>query len=259
MAPTIDIIRNGTTFISRDPVLTPHGERLCSDLGLAYPFMDNITNLVVSPMRSAIQTCMEAFQSIIFQSGKKLILLPELQETSRSNLYTPLPLDAFDTLGSYKRFIDTTNVDRGSHLKGPETRFWPSLEKVEARARCARNFIRDLARTAGADAHIIIVTHGAFAHFLTQDFSGLVPGANTAWPRAGMRSYQFVHLERWDDDAALVETERSRAGRAQPAWADLDEADRARLRGIAVEELRKEAAGPETDDEFMMSGALPIP
>ena len=148
--------------------------------------------------------------------------------------------------------VDWTGLDPQWFLKGPDTDFAPIPEKVEERARRARVYLRELARTVvgernnnnnnnnnndddkdgggggssssshdtndgdGDDSngpHIVVVTHGEFAHWLTGDFVGVDHRHNTGWWNAEFRSYRFAgppDLHEGDTEAALVETARSR-------------------------------------------------
>ncbi|KAI0850806.1 hypothetical protein F5Y00DRAFT_268200 [Daldinia vernicosa] len=60
------------------------------------------------------------------------------------------------------------------HLKGHNSPYAPQVPKVEARARSARRHLLTLAREAieagKDDAYIVVITHGEFAHWLTDDF-----------------------------------------------------------------------------------------
>ncbi|KAI1750634.1 histidine phosphatase superfamily [Xylaria castorea] len=87
MAPIIDVIRHAesthnTTGNSnvRDPNLTTEGESQAFRFGRSYAFMGRISHVVSSPMRRAIRTSLIAFEDVLLE-GKKVILLPELQET----------------------------------------------------------------------------------------------------------------------------------------------------------------------------------
>lgn len=64
-----------------DPDLTPLGEEQCAKLRKNFPYHDNITYLVASPMRRTLRTCLLSFAPAI-EKGKKVIALPELQEVS---------------------------------------------------------------------------------------------------------------------------------------------------------------------------------
>ncbi|KAI5927654.1 hypothetical protein F4810DRAFT_721212 [Camillea tinctor] len=242
MAPVIDIIRTGETADFLDPPLTEEGLSQAAQLGQIYQETidtSNVSSIISSPMNSAIQTCLVAFKESIHK-GRNIVLLPELQETGIRAADTPLAADQAD-IAKYGEIIDYSNVDPDFWIKTRATRFEPTPEKVELRASCARRFIQDFARTAGDTGRVVVVTHGAFAHFLAGDFSGLTEGGGrTAWPEAGMRSYTFADLEGDDEEPELVETPESCAQHEHKSWAELGPEDRKRLRGYALEELLME-------------------
>lgn len=88
MAPIIDVIRhaeathNTTGNVNvQDPDLTPKGEAQASRLGRSYAFKQRISHIVSSPMQRTIRTALIAFEEVLSSEGKKVVLLPELQET----------------------------------------------------------------------------------------------------------------------------------------------------------------------------------
>ncbi|KAI8946617.1 histidine phosphatase superfamily, partial [Xylaria longipes] len=103
MAPVIDVIRHAqsthnTTRNSyvRDPNLTTEGEWQAYRFGRCYAFMGRISHVVSSPMRRAIRTSLIAFEDVLLE-GKKVILLPELQETGVRPSDTGQPPAALET------------------------------------------------------------------------------------------------------------------------------------------------------------------
>lgn len=119
---------------------------------------------------------------------------------------------------------------------------------VEDRAREARVFLRDLARRGPDDAHIVVVSHGGFIHFLTEDFSGLWAKCFTSYGNTTMRSFQFVDLHGDDPDAKLVQTEESCRLSRYSRFVDLSEREKMRLRSIAVARVEWQ----KRDWEYMM-------
>jgi len=101
----------------------------------------------------------------------------------------------------------------GWEKKGPTTRFATDVEKIEKRAVDTRVWLRNLAKEeANEDAHIVVVTHGTFAHFLVQDFEGM--DGFGGFEHGEWRSYHFKSLREMNDQKVkLVELESSRAKR----------------------------------------------
>jgi broad specificity phosphatase PhoE len=156
-----------------DPSL-PFGEAQCAALQKNFPYHDKVTHLVSSPLRRTLYTCLLAFTAEV-KAGKKVIALPELQETS------DLPCDTgsepeklqeeFDS-GPWKGTVDLSRVHKGWNDKSPHTKWAPEAHKIEARAREARRWLRDLGMKYGGNADIVVVTHGGFLHYFTEDWTG---------------------------------------------------------------------------------------
>jgi hypothetical protein len=138
--------------------------------------------------------------------------------------------------------IDTSEIKGEEWFrKDPDTSSFPSLAKVEERARVARARLRDLAqRFLDNDGRIVVVTHGGFAHFLVQDFSGL-----GVWPNAGFRSFQFANPYGDGDEAVLMETWESceRYADVVPInWELMNCEERVLQKSYAVDRLRRHEA-----------------
>ncbi|RYP49119.1 hypothetical protein DL768_005116 [Monosporascus sp. mg162] len=243
MGPTIDIVRHAEAFHNimgsgvRDPSLTPQGEVQCQNLALEFPYRDWVAYVVASPMRRTIETAILGFGAVL-AAGKKIIPLPELQEVNSSPSSTGSPADTLRA--EYGGTVDLARLDNDWYLKGPNTEFAPDPAKVEARARRARVWLRELARTVAADAHIVVVTHGEFVHWLTDDFAGVSMRFNTGWYNAEFRSYEFASLGGEDTEAALIETATSREKRGRAARLQ-SPSKKAELKNIAALRVREHA------------------
>ncbi|KAI0438095.1 histidine phosphatase superfamily [Xylaria telfairii] len=241
MAPVIDVIRHaesthnttGDVYV-RDPNLTTEGESQAFRFGRSYAFMGRISHVVSSPMRRAIRTSLIAFEDVLL-AGKKVILLPELQETGvrPSDMgQPPAEIEA-----AFKPQVDISLLDRDWYHKGQGSKYIPDLALVEERAREARVFLRELAQSGPDDAHIVVVSHGGFLHFLTEDFSGLSEKYFTSYGNTTTRSFQFVDLYGNDPDAKMVQTEESCQRSRFPRFIDMSEDDKQRLKSYAVERV----------------------
>ncbi|KAK4043103.1 histidine phosphatase superfamily [Parachaetomium inaequale] len=228
-----------------DPDLTPLGKDQCAHLARTFPFQSQLTHLVASPLRRTIYTCLLSFEPALQQqqqgSTKKVVVaLPELQEVS------PLPCDtgaAPEALAS--EFgpggqVDLGLVAPGWNVKTGDSPFAPVMARLEARARKARVWLREVGRefervNPGVDAHVAVVTHGGILHFLTQDWDGMNPEAGTGWANTEWRSYEFVDGLEGDTDgeARLRETGGSWRRRRGSATG-LTETEQMELR-VAVE------------------------
>ncbi|KAI1304014.1 histidine phosphatase superfamily [Xylaria venustula] len=220
MAPVIHLVRHAQGYHNlspenqwlRDPDLTELGKKQCAELCKNFPHHDKITHLVASPIRRTIFTCQFSFAPAV-KAGKKIVALQDAQEVS---LY---PCDVGSDVAPLKKefgdIVDFGRLTEDWNQKTGESRYYPSPEKLEARARETRLFLRDLVKTAGddADAQVVLVTHGGILHFITQDWSGIDPGRGTGWENTEYRSYEFADETGQDPDASLRELPESRRRR----------------------------------------------
>ena len=197
-----------------DPDLTPLGESQCRALSTAFPSPEKITHLVASPLRRTLYTCLLSFPDAVSR-GLTVLAVPELQENSRSPCDTgsdPSKLQAEFEKGPFADTVDLSRVHEGWNSK--TGRWSPDKAALEARARDARLILRDIAQESDEDKEIIIVTHGAFLHYFTENWEGFDPARGTAWLNTEFRSYEFVDPAGGDPNASVVETEESKARRA---------------------------------------------
>jgi len=162
-----------------DPTLTELGEAQCEALRKVFPYHDKVTHLVASPLRRTIYTCLLGFAAEV-KSGKKVIALPELQETSDVPCDTgsdPTKLEEEFGNGQWKGHVDLSLVHEGWNDKSASTRWAPTASKIEVRAREARRWLRDLGMRFGGHAEIVVVTHGGYLHYFTEDWTGHVKSA----------------------------------------------------------------------------------
>ncbi|KAK3349353.1 histidine phosphatase superfamily [Lasiosphaeria hispida] len=221
-----------------DPELTPLGKEQCASLCKAFPSHGKITHLVASPMRRTLYTCLLSFEPAA-KAGKAVIALPEVQEVSN------LPCDVGSAPGVLRGEFDAAAVDLGRvtegwNAKGPGSPWAPVMERLEARARTARVWLRELG--AGVeDAHIVVVTHGGFLHFMTQDWDGMNADKGTGWSNTEYRTYEFADGTGADPEASLKETGGSWKWRRGSAI-ELTETEQMEMRAAAKGYLEKEFA-----------------
>ncbi|KAI0596107.1 phosphoglycerate mutase-like protein [Biscogniauxia sp. FL1348] len=242
MAPIIDIVRHAEAWHNicrttmQDPGLTEEGEAQSYQLRDTYPFMDKVSHVVSSPARRAVATALIAFDPAV-TNGKKVILLPDLQETGVKPSDTGSAPKRLEAL--FKPHVDLSHLSERWYRRDPDSDYYPDVGKVEARARRARLFLRRLARAAPDDAHIAVVTHGGFAHFLADDYEALGPGAFTDYDNAELKSYRFADLaaDDDDDDAPLVRVKWSADGKPLPDPAPLDPQQKAARKSFATDRV----------------------
>lgn len=170
MVPTIHVLRHGQAAHNVadaspclvDPGLTPEGQQQCTKLRTTFPYHGQVKHVVASPMARAVQTALLAVTSV--ETGP-VKLLDNLQEVFGYGSSLDKLRAAFgDEVDLSEVRADWTDKDDGSS-------FDPEWDKLLARVRDARQFVRGLA--GGEDDHVVIVTHGALVHFLTEDWEGL--------------------------------------------------------------------------------------
>jgi broad specificity phosphatase PhoE len=229
-----------------DPDLTPLGESQCRTLAASFPEPSKITHLVASPLRRTLYTCLLSFPTAV-AAGLKVLALPELQETSDLPCDTgsaPSKLQAEFSTGQFAGTVDLSRVEEGWNSK--TGRWSPASGAIEARARDARLFLRELGKQGGdGDKEIIVVTHGGYLHYFTEDWDGYGKFTGTGWANTEFRSYEFVDKTGGDQNASLIETKESRArrvGSTKPLTAD------------EQRELRASAERAAADQGFVNGG-----
>jgi len=160
--------------------------------------------------------------------------LPELQETSDLPCDTgsdPPKLKEEFASGKWKGTVDLELVKDGWNDKAADGRWAPSADKIEARARVARRWLRDLGMKAGGkDVEMVVVTHGGYLHYFTEDWTGHEKFLGTGWQNTEFRSYNFRHED--DENASIVETPESR-DRRRGLETPLTETEQRELRATA--------------------------
>ncbi|KAI0541979.1 histidine phosphatase superfamily [Xylaria digitata] len=214
MAPVIHLVRHAQGYHNlshenqwiRDPDLTDLGKKQCEELCKNFPYHDKITHLFASPIRRTIFTCQFSFAPAV-TGGKKIVALQDTQEVS---LY---PCDVGSDVEPLKKefgdLVDFTLLTDDWNKKTPDSKYHPDPQKLEARARDARLWLREFLKDVSDDAHVVLVTHGGILHFITEDWSGLNPGRGTGWENTEYRSYEFADKTRQDPNASLAELPES--------------------------------------------------
>ncbi|KAK1238331.1 hypothetical protein MKX07_006477 [Trichoderma sp. CBMAI-0711] len=220
MPPTIHLVRHAQGYHNLcpenetlpDPDLTPLGLEQCASLNASFPYHAQLRALVASGMRRTLYTCLHAFAPEDDASNKSLLLpviaLDTLQEVSDA------PSDTGSSIAKLKEEfgdkVDFSRMREGWNDKSEKSYFEPTLEKLATRARDARIALREIANGVGDDdAHVVAVSHGAFLHFLTEEWHGITSTYPTSWTNCEFRTYQFVDPTGQDPDAQLRETDES--------------------------------------------------
>ncbi|KAI9046308.1 uncharacterized protein KD926_004146 [Aspergillus affinis] len=227
MPPTVHCVRHAqgvhnlstANHVIHDPLLTDLGNEQCRQLRGAFPYHDKIELVVASPLRRTMYTALQSFEPFFKANpDKKLILLPDTQETS------DVPCDTGSEPEDLKREIEEKGlpVDLQYVTEGWNDkvgRYAPTNEAITNRARDARRWLKER-----PEKEIVLVTHGGFLHFFTEDWEDSSQYQGTGWLNTEFRDYVFspeFHTEDLDgkilagDNASLVETVDSRARRGK--------------------------------------------
>lgn len=175
MPPRVHLVRHAQGFHNlsianhsmHDPLLTSTGFEQCRKLAKEFPYTEDVDLVVASPLKRTIYTALCSFPQAIQVKHLKVIALPELQETS------DLPCDTGSAPEEVEREFQGKPVDL-STLQTPEGKSWnskqgrwaPDADAINARAADARKWL--LARP---EKDIVVVTHGGFLHYLTDDWT----------------------------------------------------------------------------------------
>ena len=229
MAPTVHLIRHAEGFHNLghanqqlpDPLLTPTGVAQCYKLGEDFPYTKQIDLVVASPLKRAIYTALYAFDVVLREKDLQILALPEVQETS------DLPCDTGSSVNELQQEFRGKPVDLNylSQTWNRKDGKWSAVrEKIIERAKDVREWLQ-----SRKEDHIVVVTHGGFLHYLTEDWSGynhlsgrclrysvqkqfsynqLTLCLGTGWANTEFRTYVFD--ESRSKSANLIETEESK-------------------------------------------------
>ncbi|KUM62506.1 hypothetical protein ACN42_g4579 [Penicillium freii] len=239
MAPIIHCVRHAqglhnvctANHVIQDPLLTDLGHEQCKTLRENFPRHANIDLVTASPLRRTLYTALESFAPV-FESKPdlKIIALPDIQETS------DVPCDTGSEPSTlkeeFKTGVDLDLVQDGwnnkhlmySHLALEKVsgRYAPTNKALKERARAARRWLK-----ARPEKEIVMVTHGGFLHYFTEDWEDSSEYQGTGWSNTEYRTFSFSEETHTDDlegypldgdNASLEETidSRQRRGKTGP-------------------------------------------
>ncbi|KAH8171068.1 histidine phosphatase superfamily (branch 1) domain-containing protein [Sarocladium implicatum] len=214
MAPTIHFVRHAQGYHNLsveneqlpDPDLTPLGLEQCAKLRAAFPSHSLVKTLIASPIRRTLYTALNAFYPLPSSPTDPIIALDLIQEVSDSPCDTGSEIEKLRE--EFGEKVDLARVREGWNDK-KNTQSWaePTVVKLTARAKEARKVIRELA--GEGDHHVVVVTHGAIVHYITDEWADIPAERATSWQNCELRSYQFADPTGQDEDAALTELPES--------------------------------------------------
>ncbi|KAK5062949.1 hypothetical protein LTR84_005025 [Exophiala bonariae] len=238
MVPRIRCIRHGQGFHNvgagcytlRDPFLTPLGEEQCQTLrDTSFADQSRISLVVASPLCRTLQTASLMFGQTLDSNSKcspQILALPDTQETSDDLCDVGSdPAVLQKIVADFKWPVDLSLIKDGWNDKTLESRYSPHSDAIAARARDARLFLRQKIRElvdggSDPDVEIVLVTHGGYLHYFTDDWEDAFQFPGTGWRNCETRTYTFENgfAEDTDGDARLIETleSRRRRGKTDP-------------------------------------------
>ncbi|EAU33827.1 conserved hypothetical protein [Aspergillus terreus NIH2624] len=225
MPPIVHCVRHAqgvhnisvANHVIHDPLLTDLGNEQCRQLRDRFPFHDRIDLVTASPLRRTIYTALQSFEPVFQRRPDlKLVLLPDAQETSDVPCDTGSdPADLRREIDAKQLPVDAEYVHDGWNNK--EGRYAPTTHAIKERARACRRWLK-----ARPEKEIVLVTHGGFLHYFTEDWEDSSKFQGTGWTNTEYRTYTFSAEEHTDDlegypldgdNATLVETLESRQRR----------------------------------------------
>ncbi|KAM0545359.1 hypothetical protein ACHAPJ_011431 [Fusarium lateritium] len=210
MPVTFHLVRHAQGFhnLSRehekiqDPDLTDLGKQQCAALKASFPYNNNLTHFVASPLKRALSTCLLGFAP---PAEIPIVALAELKEVGDAPCDTGSHIELLKR--DFPHLLDLSHVPEAWTTVHDWVSWEVKLGQLKERAVGARAALQQLARSLEENEHVVVVTHGAFLHFLTEDYYGVKPKNATGWTNTEFRSYQFLGAD--NGDAALVETQES--------------------------------------------------
>ena len=234
MTPIIHCVRHGQGFHNlgagfytlRDPGLTPLGEEQCEILrNTSFLDQSKISLITASPLCRTLHTAVLTFSPALTSSSKcpsQILALPDAQETSDEPCDIGSDPSALRGIVAENNWpIDLSLIKDGWNVKTLENRYSPHSSAIKARARDARILlrqkIREMVRNGDIDAQVVLITHGGYLHYFTDDWEDSYQYPGTGWHNCETRSYAFEEDFTTDVDAEarLTETMESRQKRGK--------------------------------------------
>lgn len=232
MAPTVLCVRHAQGFHNLgpefhslpDPKLTELGEGQCATLRDSNLIdQKKISLITASPLTRTIHTAFLSFRPALEGGHCKpsIIALPDTQETSDFPCDTGSDVDVLRKRCEEEKWpVDLSRLTSDWNVKTLNSRYSPAGDAVQTRATAARRQVRELLKrlvdAGDSDAQIVLVTHGGYLHYFTDDWEDSNKHLGTGWMNTEARSYTYrTGVDSTDEEAALVETVESRARRGK--------------------------------------------
>ena len=235
--PRIHLVRHaqgfhnlGSEFHSlQDPRLTPLGESQCAKLQEEHFPADlqrSLSLITASPLTRTLHTAYLTFRPALTSENTKcrpgILAIPDAQETS------DYPCDTGSDLPVLQEFVkeqdwpvDLSLLTSTWNVKTLNNRYSPASAAIKNRARDCRILLRQKARElveqGDEDVQIVLIAHGGYLHYLTDDWEDADKFSGTGWENTEYRTYTFESAFTSNDDgeAYLMETKESRETRGK--------------------------------------------
>jgi len=232
MAPTVICVRHAQGYHNLgpefhglpDPKLTDLGEQQCIALRDSKLINHSTISLVTaSPLTRTLHTAYLSFKPAI-EGGKckpTIVALPDAQETSDFPCDTGSDVEVLKKRCEEEKWpVDLSRLTDDWNVKTLNNRYSPAGDAIKIRATDARKQIRELLKelvdAGDQDAQIVLVTHGGYLHYFTDDWEDSNKYYGTGWLNTEARAYEYVSgVDSSDGQAALQETVDSRARRGK--------------------------------------------
>ncbi|KAL1623538.1 hypothetical protein SLS54_004528 [Diplodia seriata] len=169
---------------------------------------EKISAVLASPLKRTIQTAVYCFGAALAQPDVPFVLVPLAQEVAANPCDTGFPAD--ELRAALPEMVDPAAV--GFDLGAKSGIYTPSFPAVERRAALLRAWLR-----ARPEQNVVLVTHGAFLHYLIEDWADYDPKKGTGFCNCEVRRYGFAE----DGSLAALEGAASEPGYvkgARPDW-----------------------------------------
>ncbi|KAJ5710432.1 phosphoglycerate mutase family protein-like protein [Penicillium malachiteum] len=206
----------------RDALLTNTGKAQCEELQQKFPFLTEVELIIASPLRRTVQTAAYIFASELEKRQIPVVLVPKAQDIS--SLACDIGHDAEVVKSEAPNLImgvvpswnpvnlDTSLVDESWNSK--EGIYASTLVSVQQRAAQLLSWIYNR-----PEKHIVLVTHGGFLHYLTEDWTGYVKGKGTGYLNCEYRKLEFTE-DSDEKESHLREYGSAKEKQARPAGLD---------------------------------------
>lgn len=240
--PKIHLVRHAQGFHNlghefhslHDPLLTPLGEEQCVKLQQDHfpaQRQKSLSLIAASPLRRTLHTAYITFGPALADAnskcGPEILAIPDAQETSDYPCDTGSDVPVLAAVAAERNWpVDISLLTDSWNIKTLNGRYSPASAAISARARDCRVLLRQKARElqqkGDENVEIVLVAHGGYMHYITNDWEEADTNSGTGWQNTEYRTYVFENTLTSDDDseAFIVETmdSRKRRGKDYPMY-----------------------------------------